>query len=85
MTSQCSRNLRLFEIALVLVRFDHVARRIANANQGIMCPAVMLRVSDCVGDSVSVAIPQPNGSTTPVSSSADIQFNWPALRSASFR
>jgi len=26
----------LFEIALVLVRFDHVAGRTVNANQGIM-------------------------------------------------
>jgi hypothetical protein len=26
----------LFEIVLVLVRFDHVARYIVNANQGVM-------------------------------------------------
>jgi hypothetical protein len=29
-------NLRLFEIALVLVRFDHVASVIVNADHGIM-------------------------------------------------
>ncbi len=29
-------NLRLFEIAFVLVRFDHIARRIVNANHGVM-------------------------------------------------
>jgi hypothetical protein len=28
--------LRLFEIALVLVRLDHVARVIVNANHGVM-------------------------------------------------
>ena len=29
------KNLRLFEIALVLVRFNHVARFIVNANYGL--------------------------------------------------
>jgi len=29
------RDLRLFEIALVLLRLGHVASRIVNANQGI--------------------------------------------------
>jgi hypothetical protein len=32
----CFAHLRLFEIARVLVRFDHVASRIVNANQSIM-------------------------------------------------
>jgi hypothetical protein len=31
-----TKNLRLFEIAFVLVRFDHIARFIANANHGIV-------------------------------------------------
>jgi len=31
-----SRGLRLLEIALAFVRFDHVASRIMNANHGIM-------------------------------------------------
>jgi hypothetical protein len=40
--------LPAFEIALVLVRLDHVARRIVNANHNIMSPAVELRVADYV-------------------------------------
>ena len=42
------RPLRLFEIARVLVRFDHVASVIVNANHGIMRTAIKLRVSNCV-------------------------------------
>ncbi len=38
----------LFEIARVLVRLDHVASFIVNANHGIMRTAVEFRVSDCV-------------------------------------
>jgi hypothetical protein len=34
--SVVTKNLRLFEIASVLVRLDHVARFIVNANHGIM-------------------------------------------------
>jgi len=46
--------LRLFllqdsrKIALVLVRFDHVANGIINANHSIMLPAVKLCVVGCV-------------------------------------
>ena len=36
-----------------------VASVIVNANHSIMRAAVMLRVSDCVGDSVSIAIQEP--------------------------
>jgi len=43
----------------VLVRFDHVASGIINENHGIMRAAAMLRVSDCVRDSIRLAIPQP--------------------------
>jgi len=32
---EASKNSRFFEIAFVLVRFDHIARRIVNANHGI--------------------------------------------------
>jgi hypothetical protein len=32
----CAKRSLLFEIALVLVRLDHVASRIVNANHGIM-------------------------------------------------
>jgi hypothetical protein len=35
-TGDCSKNSPLFEIARVLVRFDHVASRIVNANHSIM-------------------------------------------------
>jgi hypothetical protein len=35
-TRTISRRLPLFEIALVLVRFDHVARCIVNANHNAM-------------------------------------------------
>ena len=45
------RPLRLIEIALVLVRLNDIASRIVNANHGIMRPAAMLRVADCIRDS----------------------------------
>jgi hypothetical protein len=38
----------LSELARVLVRLDHVASRIVNANHCIMRSAVELRVADCV-------------------------------------
>ena len=41
------------------MRFDHIASRVVNVNHGIVRPAVMLRVTDCVGDTLSIAIPQP--------------------------
>ena len=50
--------LALFEIALVLVRLDHVASRIVNANHSIMRAAAVKRVSDCVVDGVRFGIPQ---------------------------
>jgi len=37
----------LFEIALVLVRLEHFANRIVNADHSIMWPAVKLRVVYC--------------------------------------
>jgi hypothetical protein len=40
-------NLPLVEIAGVLVRLDHVARFIENANHSIMRPAEELGVVDC--------------------------------------
>ena len=48
----------LFEIARVLVRLDHVASVIVNANHSIMCAAVMAGVADCVASSVRFVIPQ---------------------------
>jgi hypothetical protein len=38
---------RLFEIARVLVRFNHIARVIVNANHSIVLAAVKPRVADC--------------------------------------
>jgi hypothetical protein len=39
--------LPLFEIALVLVRLDHVANIIVNGNQCICDATVILRICDC--------------------------------------
>jgi hypothetical protein len=41
-----SLNLRLLEIAPVLVRLDLVASFIVNPNNGVMCSAAVLGVSD---------------------------------------
>jgi hypothetical protein len=49
----------LLEIALVLVRLDHIASRIVNADHSIMLAAEELRVVDCIPDSARLAIPQP--------------------------
>jgi len=49
-------NQPLFEIALVLLRFDHAASRIINANHSIMRAAAVHRVADCI---IWRVIPQP--------------------------
>ncbi len=54
----CKVTLELFEIARVLVRVDHVARFIVNANHGVMGAAEKLGVTDCVRDCVRIAVPQ---------------------------
>jgi hypothetical protein len=51
--------LRFFEIALVLLRLDQIARFIVNANHSAMRAAAMLRVVDCASDCVWLAVPQP--------------------------
>jgi hypothetical protein len=38
--------LPFFELARVLVRLDHVASFIVNPNNGVMCSAAVLGVSD---------------------------------------
>ena len=43
----------------MLVRFDHIARFIVNANHSVMWTAAMLRVADCVVDRIRFAVPQP--------------------------
>jgi hypothetical protein len=50
---------RLFEIARVLVRFDHIARGIVNANDGVMRTAVLLGIADCVRNGLRSVIRQP--------------------------
>src|SRR4029453_13793411 len=50
--------LSLFEIALVLVRLDHVASFVVNANHGIVRPAIMFCVSDCIRDGIRPVMPQ---------------------------
>ena len=55
-----ARSLRcLFEIALVFVRLDSVARFIVNANHSVMGAAELLCVSDCIAGSVRSVIPEP--------------------------
>ena len=49
----------LLEIALVLVRFNHVASVIVNTNHGIMGAAAMLGVADSVADCIRPIVPQP--------------------------
>ena len=51
--------LLLFEIALVFVRLDHVARVIVNTNHSIMRAAEKLHVIDCIAGCVWFAVPQP--------------------------
>src|SRR5947208_16917423 len=48
----------LFEFARVLVRLDHLARYIVNANHSIMGATAKLRVADCIADCVRLAVPQ---------------------------
>ena len=42
----------------MLVRLDHVASVIVNANHGTMSAAVVFRVADCIRDRIGIAIPQ---------------------------
>ena len=46
----------LFEIALVLVRFDYIARFIVSVNHGIICAAVKLSVANRL---IQLRIPEP--------------------------
>jgi uncharacterized protein (UPF0212 family) len=47
------------EIAGVLVRLDHVASVIVNANHGIVRATVKLRVFDSVAHRIRPIVPQP--------------------------
>jgi len=44
---------------VVLVRLDHVASVIVNADHRVMSAAVKLCVTNCIADCVWLAIPQP--------------------------
>jgi hypothetical protein len=48
----------LFEIALVLVRLDHVASVIVNPDQSRMRTAIGSREPDCVCDGIGIGTPQ---------------------------
>jgi hypothetical protein len=50
--------LRLFELAVVLVRLDHIASFIVNANHSAMCAAALLRVPDGVADGIRPIVPK---------------------------
>jgi hypothetical protein len=52
-------DLPLFELARVLMRLDHIARFIENADHCTMRPAEKLRVVDCVANCARFAVPQP--------------------------
>jgi hypothetical protein len=54
--AQIDRGLPLFELARVLVRLDHIASVIVNANHGIVWAAVEFRVVDCVPDCIRFAV-----------------------------
>jgi hypothetical protein len=49
----------LFELACVLVCFDHVGSRIVKPNRSVMWPNVKLRVTDSVANRIRLAGPQP--------------------------
>jgi hypothetical protein len=50
--------LTLLKVTRVLVRFDHVASFIVNANDGIVRAAAKLCVADCIAGCVRLAAPQ---------------------------
>src|SRR5215469_9275845 len=64
---RCTRSgaisLRLFEVALVLVRLDHVASFIVNANHSVMGTAAVHRVADLHYPACHTT-DRPNGSTS---------------------
>jgi predicted SAM-dependent methyltransferase len=50
--------LPLFELAVVLVRIDHVASHITNANDRVVRAAELLREADRIGGRIRFAVPQ---------------------------
>jgi hypothetical protein len=51
-------SLGLFEPALMLMRFDHVARSVKNPDDGIVRPAAKPSIVNCVADCVWLTIQQ---------------------------
>ena len=65
-----------FEVASVLVRLDHVAGIIVNANRCALRPTVELRIYDCVLDCVRLAIAsRTNGSLSEIIAVAALRLN----------
>jgi hypothetical protein len=54
----CKMASPFMALALVLVRFDHVATIIVNANHSIVRAAAKLCVVNCIADRVWLAVPQ---------------------------
>ena len=52
-------SLRLFELARLPVRFDHVVRFVVNTNDYVTRAAEKSGVADCITDCVRLVIPQP--------------------------
>jgi hypothetical protein len=50
--------LAFVEIASVLVRFDHAASRVVNADYSIVRTTAVHRIADCIRDRIRFAIPQ---------------------------
>ena len=48
----------LFELASVLVRLNHVASFIVNANHSIVRATVIFRVDDCIRDGIRPTTPE---------------------------
>ena len=46
------------KLARVLVRFNHIASFVVNANHGVMRPAEKFCIADCIADCISLGIPQ---------------------------
>jgi hypothetical protein len=58
--ASCSQDCKKQQLALesVLVRLDHVASFIVDADHGVMRTAEKLGVADCIADCVWLAVPQ---------------------------
>jgi hypothetical protein len=55
---RCRKTSPLFEIALLLVRFNHIASGIIHADHRIVSPAAKRCVAYCIADCIRFAVPQ---------------------------